>query len=339
MDVTIVIILHNRHQNIQRLVNYYDRSEVSIILADSSTDKHPTQNLPGHWQHVYTPGISYTQKIEKILPQVKTKYVILCADDDFIIPSSLPQCVNFLEAHPDYAAVQGHSLCYKKSEVVARDIISFYPLYYDVNYSYEQADPLVRLDAILANYKSFLYAVHRTERLAYAYNGASKHIHNLYLNEYTASLLPLVSGKYKELDLLYQVREYAADSDDKTATNINKIVKEDQYKNDLDAFIFFLVKKINGQLSFGADEIQTSRILTGLKRLANSIDANASQKPTLKKKLGSIIAYIPFFGSKLIAKSRKSELAKQLARFITTDEDRAALSKIRSILADHSERN
>lgn len=335
MDVTIVIILHNRHQNIRRLVEYYQGIEASIILADSSAQKHPSESLPSSWNHIYTPGINYTQKVELILQEIKTEYVILCADDDFIIPSAIKECISFLNKNLDYASVQGRCVCYKKSEVMAGADIDFYPIYPRLEYSYEAAEGLERLDDLLADYKSYLYAVHRSSLLKDAYTGASASIRNLYLNEYNASILPIVKGKYKELPFLYQVREYAEDSDDKTAININTLLKDPAFKPDIDDFVYYLSSKINTWINNQEASAVTSRLNMGLARLAASIENSYRLRPSFKKRVGQLVALMPVVGKKIIQKSRQKELEAEMSSIVTTKTAVDQLSEIRNILKSY----
>ncbi len=332
MNATIVIILHNRHENIERLAEYYVGCKAAIILADSSSRKHSSEVLPPNWTHIYTPGISYTQKIETVLKKVTTRYVVLCADDDFIIPEALEQCVSFLDAHPAYAAVQGHCLCFRKKEIEEERQVRFYPIYSHTHYSYESDEALDRLDHLLADYKSFLYAVHRTEVLVAAYEGASTRIKNLYLNEYNASILPVIQGKYKELDFLYQVREYAEDSDDKTAVNINTIIREDRFQNDLNEFIHYLTEKIQADIPGADREILEHHLKLGLQKLAAHIDRQNNLKPTLKKRVGRLVGGIPFWGNKIVQASRKAELDNQMKQFVKSVSEYQQLDRIRELL-------
>src|SRR5690606_34309861 len=264
--------------------------------------------------------------------EVETKYVILCADDDFIIPAAIEKCRHFLDSNPSYAVVQGNCVCFKKEELLSKKDINFYPIYDYLDYAYEEEAPLLRLDSLLSNYKSLLYAMHRTDLLKNAYTGASDHITNLYLNEYNASILPVIKGRYKELDCLYQVREYATDSDDKTAVNINTIVKNTAFSKDLDAFLLYISHKIKEQLPEESREKLKERLLSGLQKLAESIDRRASAKPTLKKRVGNIISGIPLLGSELIKANRRAELNNQLNRIVKTKEDQLELSRVQSIL-------
>lgn len=332
MEVTIIIILHNRHHNIERLVKYYEGTPAQFILADSSKISYNASSLPENWQHIYTPNINYTQKIETVLHSVTTKYVVLCADDDFVIPEAVGKCVAFLDENTDYASVQGQILCFKKRELIENKVAKFYPLYDARNYSFEDTHPLKRLEELFANYKSYLYAVHHTAILKEAFAGASASIKNLYLNEYAVSALPIVKGKYRELDFLYQVREYAEDSDDKTAININTIVKDDIYKKDLDLFVDFLSKKINVWLPEQNMDVLRMQLLTWIQSLANEIDKRANLRPNFKKQIGILIAKIPIIGKPLIEANRKAELNNQMAKIVKSNTDRLELNSIKVLL-------
>lgn len=335
MDVTLIIILHNRHANIARLAEYYKDTDASFILADSSTQKHPSSEIPGSWRHFYTPEVTYTKKIETVLQYVTTRYVILCADDDFIIPSAIQRCIHFLDTRPEYAAAQGNCLCFKKSELSSGLPVRFYPLYSQLDYAYESDQGPARIKHLLSNYKSLLYAVQRTAYLQQAYQGASDYIHNLYLNEYNASIIPIMLGKYKELPFLYQVREYAEDSDDKTAININTIIKNKAYEKDLNHFIKYVAGKVYKIIETNDTRQMEQQLLEGLQTLAYHIDAAASTPPSLKKRIGTLINFFPVIGSRIIAASREAGIQKKLAQVLHSPDDLEELQKIKAILSTY----
>ncbi len=38
--ITLILIVHNRHKNLNRLLKYYDGFLTPLIIADSSEEKH-----------------------------------------------------------------------------------------------------------------------------------------------------------------------------------------------------------------------------------------------------------------------------------------------------------
>src|SRR6266853_2116638 len=101
--ISILIPTHNRHLYLDRLLNYFSPHHLKIFIADSSASPYQSDKFPSAiYQHL--PELSYYQKIWKVLNEIETPYVVLCPDDDFTIPEAMEECVQFLEAHTDYAS-------------------------------------------------------------------------------------------------------------------------------------------------------------------------------------------------------------------------------------------
>ena len=94
--VTIVITTYNRYSYLERLLTYYKEYPVScpIKVLDSSSDPAPgndvlkalLQQENVEWLR-FDSDVFICEKIAKGLKSVETEYSVLCADDDFIIPS------------------------------------------------------------------------------------------------------------------------------------------------------------------------------------------------------------------------------------------------------------
>jgi glycosyltransferase domain-containing protein len=118
----IVIPTFNRPGRLKRILSYYNEcgKDCSIIIGDSSVDKIKKQNkktvssfsdmnilylddyIPEHHDFDLV-----TRKNVDVMDQVKEKYCITCADDDFVLPVGLSRCIDFLEKNPDYANALG----------------------------------------------------------------------------------------------------------------------------------------------------------------------------------------------------------------------------------------
>lgn len=327
--VTLILILHNRHKNLDRLLEYYKDYNFPIIIADSSEKKHVFNKKRENWIHHYSPSLSFTQKIEVVSKIVTTPYVVMCADDDFILPESLQQCVLFLEQNKDYSIAQGWSIRYYK-ESIATGSVS-YGLLYDFSESIEATEPLDRLLAMFQNYRSVLYAVFRTETLQQSFEGAGTQIKNLFLNEYITAFIPILYGKYKELPVLYQVREFAEDSDDKTAINLDTILDNTAYKTELWDFKSFLLTKLTTITNLTTDKAEQllDEILISF---SAQLKDNCNQQVSFKKKVGKLISFIPFIGKTIIIKSRQKERAKQLQTVVKSQSDKGELERISKLL-------
>jgi glycosyltransferase domain-containing protein len=325
--VTLVIILHNRHRNLDRLLEYYVNFESPIIIADSSKEEHFFSNWKANLTYLYTPGLTYTQKIEKLLDTVTTPYMVMNADDDFIVPAGLYDCVQFLNDNESYSAAQGMILKYYKNTIEKK--VRF-GLLYKGDYSLNMDDPMERLQNLFHPYKSLLYAVHRTNILRACYKNAGKGIRNLYLNEYLVSIGTVLLGKTKDMPSLYQLREYTEDSDDKITDNLDVILSAEKHKQELQYFLDNLVTNL--AIASQQEKVFIKRkIEEGLTNYAAMIVTFRRPVPSLKKKIGLFIKLIPFFGQKWIEFSRRKEVKKELSNFLSLEYDQE-LRRIEGIL-------
>lgn len=170
--LSLIIPTFNRPHFLGRILRYYQEQQFQypIILADSSTPDFRNTNqeiiasfgngLSIHSER-YPPDISLWLKMSRIVTTVDTKYVVPCADDDFIVPRVLKDCVRFLEANPDYSLAHGHQVRtffqskqgsnspYTLHSLIKRqDTIAF-------------EDPKRRLHYFLTHPPSTFYSVHR----------------------------------------------------------------------------------------------------------------------------------------------------------------------------------
>ncbi|TKK68920.1 TIGR00180 family glycosyltransferase [Ilyomonas limi] len=330
--VTLILILHNRHKNLDRLLEYYDEYNFPILIADSSVQEHQFTKKKSNWTYSYTPGVSFPKKIEIVLAQVTTPYVVMCADDDFIIPKSILACVSFLEENKDYAIAQGLSIRYEK-ESLARGNIELGAIYGHIK-CIEPDEPLQRLYNMFENYRAVVYAVFRTYVLQQSYQGAGSQIKNLFLNEYITAFIPILYGKCKEIPILYQVREYALDSDDKTAIDIDALLREKQYANEVNVFKSFISTKMAAILMIShkkAEDIVDKII----QDFASKIHiARTTISP--KKRIGNLIRHLPIVGPWMIQKNRSIENAKRLNAYIDIHKEKKEIDVVSKLLIKYN---
>jgi len=329
-QVTIIIILHNRHANLDRLLEFYENIDLPVFIADSSSAEHVFSKKKDSIKYRYTPGLTYTQKVEQVLNEIDTPYVAMCADDDFIIPGGLYHCVDFLEKNREYSAAQGMILKYHQNTI--RHTVRFEMLYTN-DHSLLSMDPLERLKKLFDPYKSLLYGVHRTAILRTAFTGAGKAFTNLYLNEYMTSVIPVLLGKYKDLPVLYQAREHAEGSDDKTVINLDTIVQDGQYKAELTGFLNHIVDKTTNAVSVNSSSLKDA-VLNALENYALKIETFKRSGIPLKKRIGKLLSLIPFFGMRYLQKKRLNESNRSLKKYLS-EQDFKELASLQTILKKH----
>lgn len=332
-DFTLFIPTHNRHAYLDRILDYYASTGIKIVVADSSVKAYE-KKIPGNVDYHYLPNVALPQKMVLGLSKVQTKFVALCADDDFLIPDGIHACVEFLNNSPEYSIAQGLLISYRR-EGMKQKAMSFSAMSVRTDlYDIAQDDPLERIGNFFEAYESIFYAVHKTTNLQRAYNNALQ-IKNLYLNEYLSGIIPVILGRYIELPVFYQVREYAANSDDKTTDNMDAIMGNSLYRDEYNGYINYILETIPPQFS-NEDTRKTVQLI--FEKMANklALQKEMPRPVSFKKKVGSIIGGIPVIGKKFISHSRNIENKRSVSRIIKNERDRQNLLMVENFIKRHA---
>jgi len=107
LDLTLIITVKNRKENVNRILHFYKNESFKIILAESSDE--PIKGIERcNWiEYQYYPKMNYFDKMYNVYKTIDTKYTIECADDDLVIKSAISKCVEFLDKNLDYVCVDG----------------------------------------------------------------------------------------------------------------------------------------------------------------------------------------------------------------------------------------
>ncbi|WP_343089267.1 TIGR00180 family glycosyltransferase [Methanocalculus natronophilus] len=109
LDLTIVIPSHNRHDMIERSINYYKIFGIKCIYVDSTDVQYTINDYYDNIQYLHLPGYSFVEKMIYALEKINTKFVCTCADDDFLIIHELINGYTFMQNNPDYVLYYGNS--------------------------------------------------------------------------------------------------------------------------------------------------------------------------------------------------------------------------------------
>jgi hypothetical protein len=143
--------------------------------------------------------------MEQLLDFVPTPYAACIGDDDFLVPSSLEQCVLFLDSHPDYSAAHGVAGLITLNCNGAHGRIEGASYYQQPKVEGDTASQ--RLADHLSNYTVALFSVHRIDTWRVMYRAASMLADKAFGGELLPCCLSAIAGKAKQLDCLYLVRQ------------------------------------------------------------------------------------------------------------------------------------
>ena len=236
-DLVTLIIPTNRSAVLRRALDYYSQCQAkfNILVADSGSDESKAVNMQTvssfndlNVFHIgdYSPKIVMFQKITLALEQVKTKYSVICGDDDFIVPDGINKSVDFLEDNPDYTVAHGYYISHRLDELKQQ---RFVWTLNQVCPSVTSPDAAERFRIHFINYYPTFYGVHKTDSLKMILEETSKYTDEGRFGELLPSMLSAIHGKLKRLDLLYGMREYSQASTGRIFKSIPQLIKEGDF--------------------------------------------------------------------------------------------------------------
>lgn len=203
-DFTLIIPTHNRHHYLKRSMAYFKDLDANIIYCDSSSEKYEGELYP-NMNYLHLPDKKFAEKILFALSEIKTNFVALCADDDFIVIQSLYKGISFLNENKNYKTVVGKYISFK-------DVFdgNYYPMYQappnDVDLGIDK-----NAEVFFKNYYQILWGMYDKEVLVKAFQIINKaKFHNDNFIELVIGTCACYAGAIKFLDEIWGVREICA---------------------------------------------------------------------------------------------------------------------------------
>jgi len=108
-NFTLIIPTHNRHDYLKRSMTYFENLDAEVIYCDSSAEEFVQHEIDLHpnVKYIHLPGKKFAEKILVALAEIKTDFVAMCPDDDFILINSLYKSVDFLSENKNYKTTVG----------------------------------------------------------------------------------------------------------------------------------------------------------------------------------------------------------------------------------------
>ena len=303
--ITLIIPTHNRHSYLTRILNYYEDVGMNILIADSSKKKYKNA-FKYDVEYIHYPNYSFFKKMTEIVQKINTPFVLMCADDDFIIPSAIEKCIDFLEKFSDFASVQG----YYASFINMYNSIYFFNTYPSLrNYVINANTPEKRVKYHMSKYMHLFYSIHRINNLKNTFSLTP--ISNLNLIEIALGLISVINGKHKMLPFLYNIRESIPNSASSTIERLNTIVKNPNMKEDYETFVNSISKHLseNSIYSFkDSKEIILASLDNFINRHYPSFQGTILKPPILqrinKKMIEQLGPVFPSLSNKLFYRKR-----------------------------------
>lgn len=205
----------NRFEYIARVIAYYDslKSEHPIYIGDASSIEQSSRivNLLKKYKNIsikyyHWENLCISKTISKLaeMAESECEFCAFHGDDDYLIPSSLSKCAEFLFNNSDYRTAQGRGAEFILDRKGARGKINAIGQYWGVN-NLEQESSLKRFYFFSDNYFVQQFSTHRTKEFIADSVNYSKVTDNNF-SELVHCFTFAIMGKSKYLDCLYLVR-------------------------------------------------------------------------------------------------------------------------------------
>lgn len=111
--VSLIIPTHNRHEYLERSILYFKEVGFEVYYCDSTICQYEG-NFATNQHYLHFPNLSFQDKIRKSLDIIDSKFIALCADDDFICIESFKKGLLFIKENKDYKTVLGKNISFLK---------------------------------------------------------------------------------------------------------------------------------------------------------------------------------------------------------------------------------
>lgn len=232
-DITYVIPTRNRPQFLRRLLTFWSRfpPRGTLLIADCSESWQHQKNrqvvesfsgrLPIECESIVQSMIA---KCDTAIRKVRTPYAVFCADDDFLLPDAVMECLEFLQKNSDYACAQGLLVSVNSFRDNRIDLIRGYNL--------AAESEMDRFRQMAKYWYSTFYAVYPTEVLQENFRIATlcADYHDARIfSEMMLTQMTTLQGKIKFFPKFFNVRQEHELNDSRALPRVQDIACGEQH--------------------------------------------------------------------------------------------------------------
>lgn len=213
MSITVVLTTKGRHLHTLRWLWHHNRIGLpfEVIIADGEVvepvarlldDRTAFPNLRYRYlRYDDRSRADFRRKLADVTGRVETPYLFLSDNDDFILPGLLGAAARFLDGHPDYLCAGGPVGNFAVWNALSADPLQgvtgdLYSVSYDRMTSYEEPEPMQRLQRYFDHRSHMFYFVNRADFMHETFcNISNLKLHSFDTWEHSLYLGMLLRGK------------------------------------------------------------------------------------------------------------------------------------------------
>ena len=241
---TLVLLIKGRHEFTYRWLIYMNKINFKypILIGDGQNDDETMKmikkininknlDITYYRYDTHSGYLDYYKMKNDILSKVKTKFVMLCDNDDFILPSGLNDQINFLSKNNDYISASGRILNF---EIDGYDYVCYgrKPTFLEPCSYFRLEEPLSnwseQIKSVFTKFQPNFYNVFQTKELKIISDELiDLNFSDLVINEFYIQLRASTLGKSKILtSSFHYLRQRGTSSISKNYEFSNDILKK-----------------------------------------------------------------------------------------------------------------
>jgi len=193
-----------------------------VLLADDSTGEHRTfvescaARYPELWidVHLYEHGTRFLDKLRVSMERIHAQFVMLCGQDDFVVPEGVERVVRTLAADPGLSCTRGRVARFRllrKAGAAGANKVAI-EFHHHPMRAYREARMVDRVLTHVRAYSSSLYSVHRRPYLIESFRRTEAATQNVIFMQYLSSCITAAQGRIECVDALFLARQAHAKS-------------------------------------------------------------------------------------------------------------------------------
>jgi glycosyltransferase domain-containing protein len=264
--LTVVLITYNRHNYLERTIDYWKDINVNLLILDGSKESYNinylSKTIKAKINYIHHPH-SLNSRLKYVLGLIKTEYVLLASDDEYFLPSGINDCINYLEKNPDYISCIGRTIAFN----ININKLVYWPEYVDMEgYEVDSNNPFMRMYSHMGEYTcNTIFSVVRAEKWKVAINVITSYNFNVYsIQEYQFENIISFFGKSKVINSLMWLRNQENPSlyNNTQIELFYKWWKLKKYKSQRHVFIETQVKHISDYIECNHEKLRNAIILS-----------------------------------------------------------------------------
>lgn len=108
-NITVVILSRGREYELLRSIQYWNQTNLNVVILHNTKTPISTNLLASNIKYIIMES-DYANRCKRAITEINTKYAILCADDELLLPSGLTLMGSYLEQNPEISTVGGMTL-------------------------------------------------------------------------------------------------------------------------------------------------------------------------------------------------------------------------------------